>query len=578
LRGFGLRVVEDIGRRAAFDDPSRIHHHHLVRDRPGDGQVVRDEQVGKAQFVVEPGEQVEDLRADRHIERRDRLVADDELGSGDDGAGDSQPLSLAAGELVRIAEHGVGRHADLGQRGGDALAALGAGQRPVFQMQRFGDELFHRLARVERAIGILEDHLHLAAGGAQVAVVEQRGFHAVERHDARTWLVERQHDAGKGGLAAAGLADEPDRVARRHGEADIVDRAERRAARKKAGARAGIVPDEVLHLQQRPVLGGPGARLPGRQMRGGFGKLARIGVHLRAQHLDGGPGLLHLPVAQDGDLVGHAGDNAQIVANEHEPHAVLGDQFAQQIEDLRLQHHVERGGRLVGDQEFGPQRAGDGDDDALALSAGQFVRIAVERKACTRQADPLEHARGAGFGIGAVCACVPPDAFGHLLADRLDRVERGHRFLEDHADLVAAQRAHAGFGRGEQVFVAEPDEAGGPRAVGEEPHGRQRGHRLARSALADERMHLARLDRQIDAAQDWRAADGEIELFDREDRRAHRSRRSLGSSTSRSPSPSRLSPSTVTMIAMPGAIAICGAIAIMVCASDSIRPQLVAGG
>ena len=42
-------------------------------------QVVRDEQVGEAELVLQVLEQVDDLRLDRDVERRDRLVADDEL-------------------------------------------------------------------------------------------------------------------------------------------------------------------------------------------------------------------------------------------------------------------------------------------------------------------------------------------------------------------------------------------------------------------------------------------------------------------------------------------------------------------
>ena len=39
---------------------------------------------------------------DRNIERRDRLVGDDELGVHRERAGDADALALSAGELVRI--------------------------------------------------------------------------------------------------------------------------------------------------------------------------------------------------------------------------------------------------------------------------------------------------------------------------------------------------------------------------------------------------------------------------------------------------------------------------------------------
>jgi hypothetical protein len=52
-------------------------------------------------------------------------------------------------------------------------------------------------------------------------------------------------------------------------------------------------------------------------------------------------------------------------------------QVAQQVDHLRLHAHVERRGRLVQHDEFRLQHHGAGDGDALALAAGEFVRIAV---------------------------------------------------------------------------------------------------------------------------------------------------------------------------------------------------------
>jgi hypothetical protein len=48
-------------------------------------------------------QQVDDLRLDRHVERRHRLVADDQLRAPGQRPGDADALALAAGELVRIA-------------------------------------------------------------------------------------------------------------------------------------------------------------------------------------------------------------------------------------------------------------------------------------------------------------------------------------------------------------------------------------------------------------------------------------------------------------------------------------------
>ena len=190
-----------------------------------------------------------------------------------------------------------------------------------------------------------------------------------------------------------------------------------------------------------------------------LGQLARVGMRLRRQHLRRFACFHDLAVPQDGDAVGHLGDDGEIVRDQQQAHAVLVDEVAQQVEDLRLQHHVERRGRLVGDQQLRLQRAGDGDHHALALPAGQFVRVAGQGKLCRRQPDAIEHLSRQRLGVGAVGLGVPADAFGDLLADRLQRVQRRHRLLEDHADIVAAQRAHAVFRRAEDVDAVEADAA-----------------------------------------------------------------------------------------------------------------------
>ena len=73
-------------------------------------------------------------------------------------------------------------------------------------------------------------------------------------------------------------------------------------------------------------------------------------------------------------------------------------QPAQQVEDLRLDRHVERGRRLVGDQQ--PRIAGDGhrDHHALVHAAGELMRIVSEPARCGRDPDLLEQ-----FGRAIAC-------------------------------------------------------------------------------------------------------------------------------------------------------------------------------
>ena len=96
-----------------LDDAPEIHHGDPLRDLPNHGEVVRDEEVGEPPIALQVGQQVEHLGLHRDVERRDRLVADDEAGLDRQRPRDPDALPLAAGELVRVAARVAGIEADL---------------------------------------------------------------------------------------------------------------------------------------------------------------------------------------------------------------------------------------------------------------------------------------------------------------------------------------------------------------------------------------------------------------------------------------------------------------------------------
>ena len=65
------------------------------------GKIVRDKQIREAEPRLEIAQQVEDLRADRHNERRYRLVEHDKPRLQRERAGDCDALALAAGKFMR---------------------------------------------------------------------------------------------------------------------------------------------------------------------------------------------------------------------------------------------------------------------------------------------------------------------------------------------------------------------------------------------------------------------------------------------------------------------------------------------
>ena len=164
-----------------------------------------------------------------------------------------------------------------------------------------------------------------------------------------------------------------------------------------------------------------------------------------------------------------------------------------QLEDLRLNGDVERRGRLVGDQQIGLVGERHGDHDALALSAGELMRIGVQPPFRRVEADLSQQLQHAGTHRGLVEPVVQLHDLADLLLDRVQRVERGHRLLEDDRDLLPAQLAHGVARRLEQVLAAIVDGAARMRGrgIGQQPQDRQRGDRLARARLADQGDDLA---------------------------------------------------------------------------------------
>src|SRR5256886_11935435 len=77
-----------------------------------DGEVVRDEEVGEVELLLQLFEEVDDRRLDRDVQRRDRLVRHDEVGIESDCACQPDALALAARELVGITPGRVGGKAD----------------------------------------------------------------------------------------------------------------------------------------------------------------------------------------------------------------------------------------------------------------------------------------------------------------------------------------------------------------------------------------------------------------------------------------------------------------------------------
>ena len=97
-----LRIIENIVRRAVFDNLAGVHDGDLVAHIGNDAQIVCDHDDRHADLVLQIHHQFEDLRLDRHIERGGRFIRDEQLRFAGKGDGDHHPLAHTAGKLMRV--------------------------------------------------------------------------------------------------------------------------------------------------------------------------------------------------------------------------------------------------------------------------------------------------------------------------------------------------------------------------------------------------------------------------------------------------------------------------------------------
>ena len=145
----------------------------------------------------------------------------------------------------------------------------------------------------------------------------------------------------------------------------------------------------------------------------------------------------------DHHVVGHLGHHAQIVGDEQDGAVDLGLQITEEIQDLRLNGHVQSRGGLVCDDEAGVAGQSHGDHDALAHTARQLVGVGLVDPLGGGDAHQLQHTEGSLLGgfLGGT-GDVDEGDLVQLISDGEDGVEGGHGLLEDHGDLAASDAVY----------------------------------------------------------------------------------------------------------------------------------------
>ncbi len=219
---------------------------------------------------------------------------------------------------------------------------------------------------------------------------------------------------------------------------------------------------------------------------------ARIGMPRRAKELGDGSLFEFAAGIHHHHALGDLRHDAKVVGDEDDSGADAVLEIPHQVEDLRLDGHVQCRGRFVGDQQLRIACKRHGDHHALPHATRKLMRIFAQPPARLRDADKGEHLDRTRLRRLPVKALMQAQRLAELAADGKHGVKARHRLLEDHADLVAANAAHLALGKFQEVLALEADRACDLcRRFWNEPQNRHGGHGFPTTALADHGKRLA---------------------------------------------------------------------------------------
>ncbi|MNQ62518.1 hypothetical protein D3C85_768670 [compost metagenome] len=173
----------------------------------------------------------------------------------------------------------------------------------------------------------------------------------------------------------------------------------------------------------------------------------RLGISLlRARkNISGGSGLNHVTPVHHQRTVRDFRHDPHIVSDEHHRHLLLRLQFLDQFQYLRLNGHIERRGRFIGDENRWIARQCHRDHHALTHAARKLMRIIAEALVTCRNPDAIHKSQHFGACLGVIQSAMKAQGFYNLFPNAHDRVERSHRLLKNHGNPVAAQGRHFRF-------------------------------------------------------------------------------------------------------------------------------------
>ena len=224
LRVGVLGVVDDLAGRSFLHDAAEVHDRDPVGEVGGRREVVRDHEDAQP-ALPQLVEEREDAGPHRHVQHRDGLVGDQQLGVEYQAGRDRHALALPTRELVRVAVE-----EELRRRQPCAVESIA--HQPVAAAlavalavddQRLLDSRPNSEPRVERLVRVLEDELDAAPQAAQVTPGAAGDVLAEEADRPRLRLDQPQDRLRCRRLAAPRFADQREELSPADAERDAVD-------------------------------------------------------------------------------------------------------------------------------------------------------------------------------------------------------------------------------------------------------------------------------------------------------------------------------------------------------------------
>ena len=235
-----LRIPENINRCAILDHPPEIHHRHIIRHLRYHAQIMRNDDNRRAEVLLQLLHQVDNLRLNRDIQRRSRLVRDQDRRIARQRQRNHHALTHPAAQLMWIL-------LDPLLRIGDAHAVQHINrhlQRLFFaealvQFHHFRNLPANRMQRIQRGHRLLKDHRDLAAAdaahlhalGVELDDIDRFGAALLPAKNdlalddfARRGLDQLHDRMRRDALATAAFAHDAQRLPVRQAEADTLDR------------------------------------------------------------------------------------------------------------------------------------------------------------------------------------------------------------------------------------------------------------------------------------------------------------------------------------------------------------------